>query len=285
MPPRNELRSSRSKSCMQLRASTISPTHAAMPSRSQAIFFVESSKAGAALLSCALCSFNTSASGDRRLPAVATLPGSTAARRKVVETALHYYDSLGKQAGDNRDLLEEIARGYDRLGDVLGNPYQPNLADRAGATPDPFNRNLGKNLSPFDLPQQFRLTAQYEVPVLRSSLPVLKNKVVAYALSGWGTGWSLSYQSAPLVGLPTSAGTVPISNFLGYGPGPAQLIPSTAIALTRPRPRCSTRPHGPTFPTGSSRRIKARFAHSGASAYLRRTPTSAATSVLKNATA
>jgi hypothetical protein len=27
------------------------------------------------------------------------------------------------------------------------------------------------------------------------------------------------------VGLPTSAGTAPISNFLGYGPGPAQLIP------------------------------------------------------------
>ena len=93
------------------------------------------------------------------------------------------------------------------------------------STPDPFNRNLGKNLSPYDLPNQFRLTAQYEVPRLRSDLPVLKNKVVAYALSGWGTGWSLSYQSAPLVGLPTSAGTVPISNFLGYGPGPAQLIP------------------------------------------------------------
>lgn len=92
-------------------------------------------------------------------------------------------------------------------------------------TPDPFNRNLGKNLSPFDLPQQFRLTAQYEVPRLHSDLPVLKNKAVAYALSGWGTGWSLSYQSAPLVGLPTSTGTVPISNFLGYGPGPAQLIP------------------------------------------------------------
>jgi hypothetical protein len=44
-------------------------------------------------------------------------------------------------------------------------------------------------------------------------------------LSGWGAGVSLSYQSAPLAGLPTSAGTMPISNFLGYGPGPAQLIP------------------------------------------------------------
>jgi len=93
------------------------------------------------------------------------------------------------------------------------------------STPDPFNRNLGKNLSPFDLPHQFRLTAQYEVPRINSTRPVLRNKVIAYALSGWGTGWSLSYQSAPLVGLPTSAGTVPISNFLGYGPGPAQLIP------------------------------------------------------------
>jgi hypothetical protein len=92
-------------------------------------------------------------------------------------------------------------------------------------TPDPFNRNLGKNLSAFDLPHQFRLTAQYEVPRFHSERPVLKNKVVAYALSGWSTGWSLSYQSAPLVGLPTSSGTVPISNFLGYGPGPAQLIP------------------------------------------------------------
>ena len=56
------------------------------------------------------------------------------------------------------------------------------------STPDPFNRNLGKNLSPFDLPQQLRITAQYEVPRIHSSLAVLKNPVVAYALSGWATG-------------------------------------------------------------------------------------------------
>jgi hypothetical protein len=93
------------------------------------------------------------------------------------------------------------------------------------STIDPYNRSLGKNLSPYDLPSQFRLTAQYEVPRVQSGRPILSNKVVAYALSGWGMGWYLSYQSAPLVTLPTSAGTDPISNFLGYGPGPAQLIP------------------------------------------------------------
>lgn len=93
------------------------------------------------------------------------------------------------------------------------------------STPDPFNRSLGKNISGNDLPHQFRLGGQYEVQPLHSTLPVLKNKIASYALSGWGIGWSLSYQSAPLVGLPTSNGTTPISNFLGYGPGPAQLIP------------------------------------------------------------
>jgi hypothetical protein len=92
-------------------------------------------------------------------------------------------------------------------------------------TPDPYNRGLGKNLSAYDLPNQFRLTAQYEVPRFHSAHSVLKNNAVAYALSGWTMGWYLSYQSAPLVGLPTSSGTDPISNFLGYGPGPAQLIP------------------------------------------------------------
>jgi hypothetical protein len=91
------------------------------------------------------------------------------------------------------------------------------------ATNDPFNRNLGKNLSAYDVPQQFRLSAQYEVPRLHEG--IFKNKILSYALSGWGTGWYLNYQSAALVGLPTSSGSAPISNFLGYGPGPAQLIP------------------------------------------------------------
>jgi eukaryotic-like serine/threonine-protein kinase len=65
--------------------------------------------------------------------AIQTLPGSTPARKMVVETGIRYYDSLLKEAGGDQGLLEEIARGYDRLGDVQGNPYHPNLGDVAGA--------------------------------------------------------------------------------------------------------------------------------------------------------
>ena len=43
------------------------------------------------------------------------------------------------------------------------------------STPDPFNRNLGKNLSPYDVPHQFRVSAQYEVPRFHSG--ILSNKV------------------------------------------------------------------------------------------------------------
>ena len=65
--------------------------------------------------------------------AIAGLPGSTPARKMVVQTGLQYYDTLVKDAAGNKELLEEIARGYDRLGDVQGNPYFANLGDVPGA--------------------------------------------------------------------------------------------------------------------------------------------------------
>jgi tetratricopeptide (TPR) repeat protein len=51
----------------------------------------------------------------------------------VVETGLKYFDTLVTEAQGNRELLEEIAHGYDRLGDVQGNPYEANLGDLPGA--------------------------------------------------------------------------------------------------------------------------------------------------------
>ncbi len=65
--------------------------------------------------------------------AIVGLPGSTPARKMVVQTGLQYYDTLVKDAAGNKELLEEIARGYDRLGDVQGNPYFANLGDVPGA--------------------------------------------------------------------------------------------------------------------------------------------------------
>ena len=93
------------------------------------------------------------------------------------------------------------------------------------STPDIFNTGLGKNLSANDLPQQMRISAQYTTPNLAGK-SFASNKIVAYALKDWGVGVYLQYQSAPILALPNSTSFLaPISNYLGYGPGPAQLIP------------------------------------------------------------
>lgn len=61
------------------------------------------------------------------------LPGSTAARKLLVERALKYLDKLRQEAGGDAPLLREVAAAYKRMGDVLGYQYRANLGDTAGA--------------------------------------------------------------------------------------------------------------------------------------------------------
>ncbi len=92
------------------------------------------------------------------------------------------------------------------------------------SSPDIFNRQLGKNLTALDTPHQFRMTAEYQVPSFANSgIKYLSNKTVSYILGNWGIGWYLQYQSAAILQRPSNQGTIPLSNFLGRGPGSAQL--------------------------------------------------------------
>jgi serine/threonine protein kinase/tetratricopeptide (TPR) repeat protein len=61
------------------------------------------------------------------------LPGSTPARELLVSRALEYLDSLARQAKGDTSLQRELATAYERVGDVLGYTYLPNLGDTAGA--------------------------------------------------------------------------------------------------------------------------------------------------------
>ena len=92
------------------------------------------------------------------------------------------------------------------------------------SSPDVFNPGLGKNLSANDLPHQLRFSAEYQTPRARKGLPVIGNPVVSYALGGWGLGVYAQYQSAPILGRPAAGSAQPISDWLGRGPGGAQLI-------------------------------------------------------------
>lgn len=91
------------------------------------------------------------------------------------------------------------------------------------SSPDVFNRSLGKNLSANDLPHQLRFSAEYQTPRAHKGMPVIGNPIVSYVLSGWGIGAYVQYQSAALLGRPAAGSAQPISDWLGRGPGGAQL--------------------------------------------------------------
>jgi non-specific serine/threonine protein kinase/serine/threonine-protein kinase len=65
--------------------------------------------------------------------ALQNVPGTTAARKLIVARAVEYLDNLTQQEAADVSLARELAAAYTRIGDVLGNPYRPNLGDSAGA--------------------------------------------------------------------------------------------------------------------------------------------------------
>ncbi|MDJ0712118.1 MAG: serine/threonine-protein kinase [Woeseiaceae bacterium] len=64
---------------------------------------------------------------------VSKLEGSTTVRNLLTETGVTYLDSLSAQGDTPTSLRVEIAQGYKRLSDVLGNPRNSNLGQREQA--------------------------------------------------------------------------------------------------------------------------------------------------------
>jgi non-specific serine/threonine protein kinase/serine/threonine-protein kinase len=73
--------------------------------------------------------------------AIQNLPGSTPARRLVVQRALEYLSKLAQRAQGDPGLQRELAEAYLKVGDVQGNPYAPNLGDTQGAA-DSYGKAL-----------------------------------------------------------------------------------------------------------------------------------------------
>jgi eukaryotic-like serine/threonine-protein kinase len=61
------------------------------------------------------------------------VPASTALQKEVVQKAIGFLDALSSDPSANTALRLEVSAGYQKLGDVLGNPYQANLGERQKA--------------------------------------------------------------------------------------------------------------------------------------------------------
>lgn len=73
---------------------------------------------------------------------VQQLPGSTPAQRLLVTRALDYLDKLAVEIPDDPLLQDDLVEAYLKLGNLQGNPYEPNLGDVEGALKS-LNKALG----------------------------------------------------------------------------------------------------------------------------------------------
>ncbi len=91
---------------------------------------------------------------------IRNLPGSTHARRMIVNTGLEYLEALAANSDGDLDLQRELGAGYMRIGDVQGSVLEANLGDPKGAL-ESYNKAL-KMLEPIarQRPEAFDLQVE-----------------------------------------------------------------------------------------------------------------------------
>jgi non-specific serine/threonine protein kinase/serine/threonine-protein kinase len=73
--------------------------------------------------------------------AIVQIPGTTAARKLLLDRSLEYLTALERDAGDSLELQRDLAIGWERLGDVQGGYLQSSLMQREQAL-DSYRRSL-----------------------------------------------------------------------------------------------------------------------------------------------
>ncbi|MCY7375852.1 MAG: protein kinase [Pyrinomonadaceae bacterium] len=100
-------------------------------------------------------------------PKIERLPGSTEARQSLVNQSLKYLDGLASESQDDSALQSELAAAYEKVGDLQGNPTNPNFIDSDAAI-ESYEKARAIRLkllekNPNDFQQQKNLAENYRV--------------------------------------------------------------------------------------------------------------------------
>ncbi len=124
---------------------------------------------------------------------IENLPGATKARQMLVSTASTYLNSLASEAGGDRSLLLEVAAAYQKIGDVLGDPYRANLG------------------RPQDALKNYRRSLQIAEPLAQGT-----RDPAIWRLVAWG---KIKAATFSLAGLPEIKSSLEIANRIGRWQG------------------------------------------------------------------
>lgn len=92
-------------------------------------------------------------------PKIENLEGSIPAREALIARSIEYLDSLAAEAGNDPELLSELAAAYEKIGELQGHHTKPNIGDLAGALESYKKANAIRRILP-QTPENRRLTAE-----------------------------------------------------------------------------------------------------------------------------
>ncbi len=96
-------------------------------------------------------------------PKIERLPGSVEARELLVQKALEYLDSLGRESQSDPALQAELASAYEKVGDLQGNVDKPNLSDFAGAVSS-FQKAIAiREILPSEIDNQLQIAQDLRI--------------------------------------------------------------------------------------------------------------------------
>lgn len=99
-------------------------------------------------------------------PKIEHLAGSTEAREILIKRALEYLDSLASESQNDIGLQKELASAYEKIGDLQGNPSNPNLVDFDDAIKSYRKalkiREIHLDLEPGDINNLTKLARDYQ---------------------------------------------------------------------------------------------------------------------------
>ena len=108
--------------------------------------------------------------------AIDDVPGTTPARKLIVDRAVKYLDSLGRESAGDTGLQRELADAFIRVGDVQGNPTRANVGDTGGAIAS-YQRAI-------DLVEAVQRELPGDVPAMRTMALAHRQRSDVMALTG-----------------------------------------------------------------------------------------------------
>lgn len=115
---------------------------------------------------------------------ITNLPGALPVREKIITHSLRYLDTLAQERADDPGVRRDLARAYERIGDLQSDMFATNLANNEAA--------LASLRKSYHLRESLWEQGEHDIALLRERI-ILSLKLAQYSQANRATGDAMRY--------------------------------------------------------------------------------------------